>query len=290
MRLTHAHLGSIKPAIVCGHLSGYGRTGPRRDWPAYDYLAQAEAGTMSLTGEPGTPWSRMGLSVVDFMTGTALAFAVTAALFGASRTGRGRDVDVTLYDVAMHQLTYPAIWYLNEGTVIERRPRSGHPTIVPTEMFPTADGRIFIMCILPKFFERLCEIVGRPELVSDPRFATPEARFANRDALAAILDALLQERTTAEWMAAFAGNVPAAPILDLPQALDNPYFRENGGLAEVEHPLRRGFKVLASPVRIDGERPKARPAPRLGADTDAVLGELGYSPAEIAALRASGTL
>jgi crotonobetainyl-CoA:carnitine CoA-transferase CaiB-like acyl-CoA transferase len=144
------------------------------------------------------------------------------------------------------------------------------------------------MCILPKFWERLCGAVGHPELPADPRFATPAARFDNRDALAAILDAALAKKTTAEWMAAFAGAVPAAPILSLPQALDNPYFRDNGGLAEVDHPLRKGLKVPASPVRVDGERPKARPAPMLGADTDAVLGELGYGAAEVAALRAAG--
>jgi crotonobetainyl-CoA:carnitine CoA-transferase CaiB-like acyl-CoA transferase len=285
--LTYGHLGTIRPAIVCGHISGYGREGARREWPAYDYLAQAEAGTLSLTGEPGTPWSRMGLSVVDFMTGSVLAFAVAAALVGALRTGRGRDVDVTLYDVAMHQLTYPAVWYLNEGYAIERRPRSGHPSIAPCEMFPTADGQIFVMCILPKFWERLCEIIGHPELPADPRFAAPEARFAHRDALAAILDAALEKRTTAEWMAAFAGNVPAAPVLSLPQALDNPYFREGDGLAAMDHPLRKDLKVVASPVRVNGRRPVARPAPRLGADTEAILSELGYETREIARLRAA---
>jgi crotonobetainyl-CoA:carnitine CoA-transferase CaiB-like acyl-CoA transferase len=143
------------------------------------------------------------------------------------------------------------------------------------------------MCILPKFWERLCEIAGHPELPADPRFAAPEARFAHRDALAAVLDRALKKRTSAEWMAAFAGNVPAAPVLSLPQALDNPYFRAGDGIAEVDHPLRRGLKVVASPVRVDGARPAARPAPMLGADTDAILGELGYATAEIAALRAS---
>jgi len=288
--LTYDHLAAIRPAIVCGHISGYGRSGARREWPAYDSQAQAEAGILSLTGEPGTPWSRMGLSVVDFMTGTVLAFAVAAALVGALRTGRGRDVDVTLYDIAMHQLTYPAVWYLNEGYAIERRPRSGHPSIAPCEMFPTADGHVFVMCILSKFWERLCEIVGHPELPADPRFATAEARFANRDALAAILDGALRKRTSAEWMAAFAGSVPAAPVLSLPQALDNSYFRAGDGIAEVDHPLRKGLKVVASPVRVDSRRPEARPAPMLGADTDAVLGELGYATAEIAALRASGVV
>jgi len=134
--LTYADLCTFNPRIVCTHLSGYGRTGQRANWPAYDYLMQAEAGYLALTGEPNSPMTRMGLSMVDYLSGITTAFALTAALVGALRNGKGRDVDVTLYDVAMHQLTYPATWYLNEGDVVTRRPRSGHPYVVPCASFP----------------------------------------------------------------------------------------------------------------------------------------------------------
>ena len=288
--LTYEALEPHNPRIVCAHLSGYGRAGERATWPAYDYLMQAEAGFLSVTGEPDGPMTRMGLSVVDYLTGITTAFALTAALLGAHRTGRGRDVDVTLYDVAMHQLTYPATWYLNEGDAIERRPRSGHPFVVPCELLPTADGHVFVMCILPKFWQRLCEAIGLPDLPADPRFASNDDRFANRQALMAILDERFGDRPTAHWVAALAGRVPVAPVLTLPQALDNPYFAATGGIQEVDHPERPGLRVLSSPIRLDGERPAAAPSPALGADTDAILRDLGLRDAEVADLRASGVI
>lgn len=286
--LTHAVLGAVKPSLVCAHLSAYGRTGPRAGWPGYDYLMQAEAGYLSLTGEPGTPPARMGLSIVDYMTGVTCAFALVSALLAAARTGQGRDVDVSLYDVAMHQLTYPATWYLNAGEITGRRPRSGHPSIVPVETLPTKDGWVFVMCVLPKFWVRLCEVLGVPELVQDPRFRGPRDRFANRDALMEILDARSRTRTTAEWMAAFGGSIPAAPVLDLAQALDNPYFRERGGVRTVDHPHHPGLAMVANPIRAGVEHP-SRPAPALGADTEALLAEIGMAD-RFPALRAAGVV
>lgn len=286
----YAALGPVNPRIVCAHLSGYGRTGPRATWPAYDYLMQAEAGFCAVTGEPDGPPTRMGLSIVDYLTGVTCAFALTAGLFGATRTGRGRDVDVSLYDVAMHQLTYPATWYLNEGDAIDRRPRSGHPVVVPTEIYPTRDGHLFVMCILPKFWRQLCALLECPGLPDDPRFSTPAARFANRDALAALLDPLFRARTTAAWMERLGGRVPAAPVLGLADALDNPYFRAQGGVQAVDHPAREDFAVLTNPIRVDGHRLAAAPAPALGADTDAVLATAGFSRDAIAGLRADGVV
>jgi len=286
--LDYAALGPVKGSLICAHLSGYGRTGERAAWPAYDYLMQAEAGFLHLTGEPEGPPTRLGLSIVDYLTGITTAFAVTAALFGAARTGRGRDVDVTLYDVAVHQLTYPAVWYMNEGDETRRRPRSGHPSVVPTEVFPTADGHVFVMCVLPKFWEALCEGLGLAELVRDARFATARARYENRDALAAILDGALKAHPTAHWMAVFAGRVPLAPVLTLGQALDNPYLAATGGVQVVDHPARP-LRVLSNPIRVDGARAVARAAPALGADTEAVLAGV-MSGAEIAALRARGVV
>jgi crotonobetainyl-CoA:carnitine CoA-transferase CaiB-like acyl-CoA transferase len=286
LRITYQYLKDVNPRIVCGHLSGYGRTGPRAGWPAYDYLAQAEAGFLDLTGEPDSPPTRMGLSIIDYMSGITAGYAVTAALLGAFRTGKGCDVDVTLYDVAMHQLTYPATWYLNEKYVARRRPRSGHPSVVPSEIFPTADGWLFVMCITPKFWEALCEKLGRPEISADKRFVGFKERFANRDLLAEILDKEFARATTNEWMARLAGAVPVAPVLTLQQAIDNPYFHATGGILDVPHPQKSDFRMIASPIRIDGERPGGRAAAALGADTEALLAESGIGQDEIEALRA----
>ncbi len=290
LRLTHADMAALNPRLVCGHLSGYGRTGPRATWPAYDYLMQAEAGFLHVTGEPGTPPSRMGLSIVDYLSGITLAYACTAALVGALKSGRGRDVDVSLYDVAVHQLTYPATWYLNTGESIERRPRSGHPSVVPCEVFPTADGQIFLMCVLPKFWEALCEALGLRHLPQDPAFATPRARFDNRDALAALLDAVLVHKPTAHWMGLLSGKVPAAPVLTLAEALDNPYLSQTGGIQTPGHPALPGLRTLSNPIRLDGIRAKARTAPALGADTKVLLTEVGYSEAELSNLAARAVI
>ncbi|MFM8344095.1 MAG: CaiB/BaiF CoA transferase family protein, partial [Betaproteobacteria bacterium] len=173
--LTHPALAAHNPRIVCGHLSAYGRGNERAAWPGYDYLMQAECGFMHLTGEPEGPPSRMGLSIVDYMSGVTLAVGLLAALVGALKTGRGRDVDVSLFDVALFQLTYPAAWYLNSGSVTTRQARSAHPSTVPCQLFPTADGEIFVMCMTPRFWDQLVEEVGAPEL-RGPHFASVAAR------------------------------------------------------------------------------------------------------------------
>jgi crotonobetainyl-CoA:carnitine CoA-transferase CaiB-like acyl-CoA transferase len=138
--LTYEALSAFNPRIVCAHLSAFGRDNERRGWPGYDYMMQAEAGYLSVTGEPGTPPARFGLSVIDFMTGVTTALALVAALFGAQRSGKGRDVDVSLFDVALHQLSYPGTWYLNQGLVTGRLPRGAHPSAVPVQLYRTADG------------------------------------------------------------------------------------------------------------------------------------------------------
>ncbi|MFC1665776.1 CaiB/BaiF CoA transferase family protein, partial [Pseudomonadota bacterium] len=141
--LTYATLGKIQSNIVCAHLSAYGRTGPRANWPGFDYLMQAEAGYFSLTGEPGGPPARFGLSVVDQMTGLGLAYAVLAGITGSRATSTGRDVDVSLFDMALCNLTYPAMWYLNEGHAQDRLERSAHPALTPCALYTTADGWIY---------------------------------------------------------------------------------------------------------------------------------------------------
>ena len=140
--LDYASLKAINPKIVCAHLSAYGRDNSRAAWPGYDYLMQAEAGFCSVTGEPDGPPVRFGLSMVDFMTGSMFATGLVSALLGAQRTGVGCDIDVSLFDTALHQLSYPATWYLNSDHVTRREPRGAHPAIVPSQLMQAGDGWI----------------------------------------------------------------------------------------------------------------------------------------------------
>ena len=282
LRLTYPDMAHANPRIVCAHLSAYGRDGARKSWPGYDYLMQGEAGWLSLTGEPDGPPARMGLSVVDYSTGTTCALALLAGILEARRSGRGRDLDVSLYDVAMHQLNYPAAWYLNEKLVTGRAPRSAHPFIVPSQLYRTADGWIFVMAQTQRFWELLADALGRADLKAQyPDFA---ARREHRDELTRILDAEFGKRPTAEWLQRLRGTIPCAPVYDLAQALDNPYFLGRGGVQVLDHPDKPGFRLVASPFRLDEPLP-AQPAPKLGEHTEALLAELGYGAADIARLK-----
>jgi crotonobetainyl-CoA:carnitine CoA-transferase CaiB-like acyl-CoA transferase len=283
--LTYAALGPANPKIVCAHLSAYGRDGSRAHWPGYDYLMQAEAGYLSLTGEPDGPPARMGLSIVDLMTGLFTAFALVSGVLSARETGRGRDLDVSLFDTALQNLCYLATWYLNAGHVQGREPRSAHPSLVPSQLYRTRDGFIFIMCNKEKFWPILCERLGRPEWAEDSRFRSFKDRLEHRELVNRLLDEALSARATAEWLAHFAGQVPAAPVNNLRQALNNPFVAERGRIA--------GFgpvRMVAGPVIDSAAEGPRNPAPPLGADTDAVLRECGFSAAEIAALTADGVI
>jgi crotonobetainyl-CoA:carnitine CoA-transferase CaiB-like acyl-CoA transferase len=284
--LDYASLREVNPRLVCAHLSAYGRDNERRGWPGYDYLMQAEAGYLHLTGEPGTPPSRMGLSIIDYMTGITTAVGILAALLGVARDGHGGDLDVSLFDVALHQLSYPGSWYLNEGLVTGRVARSGHPSATPVQLFRTADGWIFVMCMTDKFWQALCGAISRADLLDHPDYATAAARRAHRDQLTGVLDEVFMQAPTAEWLGKLQGLLPAAPVYDLPRALDNPYLATIGMIQAVPHPLKADFRALANPIRIDGQRLENRRAPALGEHSAEVLGALGYSANEIAELTA----
>ena len=286
--LTYAQLADVNPKLVCAHLSAYGRDNERRGWPGYDYLMQAEAGFLHMTGEPDTPPARMGLSIVDFMTGITTALAIVSALLGLARDGKGGDIDVSRFDVALHQLTYPGSWYLNAGIETSRLPRGSHPSATPVQLFPTRDGWIFIMCMTDKFWANLLAEIGRADLARDPRFASIAARRENRDALTIVLDEVFRQETTALWLERLRHQLPAAPVLTLPQALDNPFAHDVGMVRDLPHPRMPVFRALANPIKLDGLRVPQRPAPPLGAHTDEILKGIGYDDATLAALRACG--
>jgi crotonobetainyl-CoA:carnitine CoA-transferase CaiB-like acyl-CoA transferase len=288
---TYEQLAHLNSQLVCVHLSAYGRTGSRAAWPGFDYLMQAEAGYLSLTGEPDGPPARFGLSMIDLMTGTTAAMALLAGLVDARASGQGRDLDVSLFDVAVHNLAYVAAWYLNAGTVTGREPRSSHPSLTPSQLYRTEDGWIFIMCNKDRFWGVLAEAVGKPEWIEDPELATFAARLKNRRRVTAELDAVLMTATTAEWIARFGGKVPVAPVYDVCQALENPFVAEQQLVLDFEHRQHGKIRGVASPVRAGGrdEHPR-RAAPELGEATDTVLGQLGYTAEAIAQLRAQNAV
>jgi crotonobetainyl-CoA:carnitine CoA-transferase CaiB-like acyl-CoA transferase len=270
--LTYEALSYINPRIVCAHLSAYGRKSERADWPGYDYLMQAEAGFMSMTGEPDGPPVRFGLSMVDFHTGSHMATALLGGVIGAMRTGRGCDVDVCLFDTALHQLSYPATWYLNRGHVTGRLPRGSHPSITPSQLVKTADGWGLLMCQTEKFWQLWVDIAGARHVGDDQRFADVPRRRANLAALSDAVDAVMQTDTTAGWMKRLGGHVPFAPVLDIAQALDSAYVAHVGMTDTVDHPdAPAPLRMLASPFRVDGERPHTPRAPKLGEHTEELL-------------------
>jgi succinate---hydroxymethylglutarate CoA-transferase len=283
--LTYAVLAPANPKIVCAHLSAYGRSGSRAGWPGYDYLMQAETGYLSLTGEPDGAPARMGLSIVDLMTGLFAAFALVSGVLEARATGKGRDLDVSLFDCALQNLSYIATWYLNAGHVQGREPRSAHPSLVPSQLYRTRDGFIFIMCNKEKFWPILCERLGRPEWARDARFRTFKDRLEHRALVNQLLDGELSRRTTSEWLDHFAGQVPAAPVNDVKAALDNPFLHEAERIREYRRPGIPPLRMVAGPI-VTADDPPCRAAPALGGDTDAVLLDCGFSKREIEKLRA----
>ena len=289
--LTYDDLKDVNPRLVCAHLSAYGREGPRKSWPGYDYLMQAEAGYLGLTGEPDGPPARFGLSVVDMMTGLMTVFGLVSGIVGARAHGRGMDVDVSLFDTALHNLSYLAAWYLNAGHAQQREPRSAHPSLTPSQLYRSKDGWLFVMCNKEKFWPILAEKLGHPDWAADPRFATFKARLENRELITEMLDAALSARTTEEWLKHFAGEVPVAPVNDLAQALDNPFVTEQGRIAAFNGADgEESIRMLVGPVRVQSETAPNRAAPGLGADTEAVLERVGVDAAGAAGLRDKGVV
>lgn len=288
--LTYDALKDVNPAIVCTHLSAYGREGSRTAWPGYDYLMQAEAGHLTLTGEPDGPPTRYGLSIVDLMTGLAAAFALLAGVTRARTTGVGLDMDTSLFDVALHNLNYPGTWFLNAGVVTGRTARSGHPSLVPSQLYRTQDGWIFIMCNKEKFWPILARELGHPEWATDPALSTFASRLAHRDQVTRLLDDTLMQAPTTTWIERLSGKVPVSPVFDVAQALENPFVHERAGVVDYDYGNGRAARMIANPIRVPGVALPHRAAPRMGQDNDTLLREAGFDDAAIARLRSLGVI
>src|SRR5437870_4725475 len=217
-------------------------------------MLQGLAGWMSLTGDPGGPPAKSGLSLVDLSGGYVSAIAVLAGLWRARRDGIGCDCDISLLETAQHELMYVGTWAASRGYVPPRRANSAHPSIIPFQNFRTADGWIVVAGPKQKFWERLCDAIGRPELARDERFADFAARDRNGGELLAILDAAFVERPSADWLERLASaGVPSAPVNDVPAAVGE------ARLVEYEQPSLGTVRQVASPLRLSDAEPPVAP-------------------------------
>jgi crotonobetainyl-CoA:carnitine CoA-transferase CaiB-like acyl-CoA transferase len=286
IKITYDDLKHLNPAIVCCSLTGFGMTGPRSKEPGYDYVLQALAGWMDLTGDPEGPPTKSGLSMVDYSGGFVAAISLLAGIHAARRDGIGMDCDVSLYDTAMGLLTYPATWHLNAGFTPVRTRHSAHPSLVPFQAFEAKDGWMVVGCAKEKFWQRLTVVIERPEWATDPRFETFADRDRNRDVLLPLLEDIFATKTVEEWVEPLrAASVPTARINDVAAALTEPHTIARDLLVETEHPRYGTVRQVASPVRVGAEPPTYRRAPLRNEDAGRILGEmLGYDAATVADL------
>ncbi len=289
--LDYGSLGRENQRLVCCALSGFGKNGPRASEPGYDFLIQALAGFMSLTGEPESPPQRCGVSVADFAGGLMSAVGLLAGLLRARATGVGGDVDVSLFDTAFSMLNYMVTWWSTLGHKPERFAHGAHQSLVPSQTFRTSDGYLVVMCMKEKFWRELCCCLGRPEWASDPRFATIADRFAHRQELLPLLEREFLLRPTAEWVALLRGRVPCAPVNDLEGALADEQVAARRMLVDVPHPHWGGLREVGCPIQFADAAPRYRAAAPCGADTEPILHDwLGLDPDTIAALRRAGAI
>lgn len=280
------------PRLIYCSISGFGQSGPRRDEAGYDAVVQAESGLMSITGDADGPPFRLGVAIADLATGMFAAQGILAALIARGRTGRGQRLDVAMLDAAASLLTYQAEMFLTAG-ITPQRMGNRHPTIVPYETFAAADGTFVLAVGNDALFQKLCEVIGRPDLASDPRFATNPSRVEHRDALRPPLaDAFLRwtRRELVERLN--AAGVPCGSVRSVAEALVDPQLAARDMIVVVEHPTAGDLRVLGTPLKLSDTPAVVRTAPPLlGGDTDRVLsGELGFSAEEIAELRAAGAV
>ncbi|MCC6210858.1 MAG: methylmalonyl Co-A mutase-associated GTPase MeaB [Burkholderiales bacterium] len=265
--LTYDALKAANPALVCVALTGYGLEGAHADRPAYDYVVQAMAGVMAITGEPGGPPAKTGYSAVDNSVGIMGALGLLAKIV----EGKGGQVDVSMHDTMLSQLNYLAGAWLNAGERAQRMARSSHPYIVPAQVFETKDGWLVLFVSHDEFWRRFCTEAGRPQWIGDARAATMAARRENRAWLLGELEPLLKSDSTASWTARLAPlGVVAAPVERLESALESDLARERGMVAEIDCG-EASLRVVGNPIRIAGTPTGYAPPPRLGEHTEALL-------------------
>jgi crotonobetainyl-CoA:carnitine CoA-transferase CaiB-like acyl-CoA transferase len=282
---------AINPRAILCHISGFGQDGPGRAWPAYDLIVQGMGGIMSLTGEPGSDPVMVGVPQADMVAGMFAAFAIAAALHARERSGEGQIIDATMIGGQVALLSRQAARYFADGTV--PRPEGNvHASIVPYQTFRASDGHVNVGVANNALFERFCRALELDELLEDERFTDNPKRVAHRKEIVPIIERRIRTLTKSEVVRRLReANVPVGPINALDEVFADPVVRHLGLVAEVDHPTAGRVRAPGIPVRLSGTPPSVRRhPPELGEHTDEVLSELGYTKAEIAALRRDGAV
>jgi crotonobetainyl-CoA:carnitine CoA-transferase CaiB-like acyl-CoA transferase len=291
MGFDEARLAALNPALVVCGISGFGTSGPYRERPSFDFIAQAMSGFMSVTGEAEGPPLRAGPPIADLVAGLYGALGICAALVRRGRTGRGERVGASLNNAMISLLGFLAADYFATGKA-PRRTGNDHAIVAPYGLFRTRDGAIAVAPSQEESYQRLIDALAMPELRDDPRFLTNALRVANRAAIYRAIAARLESETSDYWIAKLnAAGVPCDRVMSLPEVFADPQVRDQEMAMTVDHPGHGAVRMLGFALKF-AEAPCTvrRPAPDLGADTEAVLGELGYAAEEIARLRAAGAV
>jgi formyl-CoA transferase len=289
--IDYASLREINPRIILASISGFGQDGPYRDRPGFDQIAQGLCGIMSVTGFAGQGPMRAGAAVADVTAGLQAALGIMTAIVERETTGEGQWVQSNLLQAGLTLLDFQAARYTMDGQV---PPQAGndHPTSMPTSAYRTADGFINVAASGSAIWKRLCDAIGRPDLLSDPRFASAQGRATNRMALADEINAVLASRPSLEWVESLnAAGVPCGPIHAMDEVFADAQVRHLNAAVAVEHPTLGTLTILNQAIKLS-RTPGAvvTATPERGEHSDEILGEMGLSAAEVAELRESGVI
>lgn len=280
-----------RPEIIYCSISGFGQTGPGRNWTAYDLILQGMSGIMSLTGQEDGPPTRVGIPIADMTAGMFAAYAIVAALYRKASGGGGEFIDASLLGAQVSMLVYYTVNYHMNG-IVAKRVGNRHQTIAPYDTYPTADGFICLAVGNDTLWGRLCGVLGWPELAADPRYARNRDRLARCEELTAMITEKFGTMTTAELLELLGSvNVPCGPISSIDEVFANPQVRHERLARTVDHPTIGSLTVPGMPYHLrTADLDVTLPPPLLGEHTEAILREVGFGVAEIAAMRATGAI
>ena len=284
--IDYESLSRLNERIILASISGFGQDGPYQERPGFDQIAQGMSGLMGVTGDPGGKPMRTGAAIADVAAGLYAALGVLTALYERERSGKGQWVQSSLLSAGIGLLDFQAARYVMKGEVPEKM-GNDHPTSMPTSAYQTADGYINVACSGDGMWKRLCNLLGREDLLADPDFKTNEARSTHRARLNRVLNESFAEKKSADWVEELnKAGVPCGPIYRMDEVFADPQVRHLSAAAEVAHPRLGRFKLLSQVVKLSRTPASiASATPEAGQHTDEILKELAYSDAEIAALR-----